>query len=247
MAGSWSAREIRSWGKRNRPVSEIGTPGLFSAEKLAGFQSDIIAGLFGQAEKQMIAAMKKQARAEKERVLATQRQRSGGIEPLLAQFVDGREDPSLQTVQADSTIVLQWHYLPEVAKRTFIALVERSPRESGDYIEGLITFLDGVPNSLDAITINTQEVQIVASVAYARRLEVGKDAHGEPWVKQVAPHIVEETAIVAKRKFGELAKVTYNYVELQNAYQLKNPANWRRRHGVLNTEVQYPAIIIVPT
>jgi hypothetical protein len=98
-------------------------------------------------------------------------------------------------------------------------------------------------------------------VPYARRLEVGKDLKGRPWVKQVAPHIVEATAIVGKRKFGDLANVSYSYVDLTGAWGL-SPAGMTPRHfergrwrygktprtrfGMLETHVRYPAILITP-
>jgi hypothetical protein len=220
--------------------------GLFPPGKLKAWQQSILTDVSNKTDAAARAALRRQAAIEKARVLAEQTARSGGIEPLLRQLVDGKEDKTLATVRANSIIVLDWTYTPEVARRTYAALIDRSPKESGDYVRGLLIFVDEEPAGFDAITLNTREVRFVASVDYARRLEVGHDASGQPWVKQVAPHIVEETAIVANRKFGNLARITYNYVDLVPAYQLKNPANWRRRHARLDTEVHYPAIFIVP-
>lgn len=243
---SWTKAEIRSWGKNNRPAPGALLPDLFSDEKMAAWQQSILLSVFQKTEVATRKALLGQVRIEKARVLSEQSARSGGITPLLITLVDGRRDEALSTVQANSTIVLDWNYLPEIARRTYDALVERSPRLTGKYIAGLLTFIDQEPGDLSLITTDTEQIQIVASVDYARRLEIGKDRSGQPWVKEVAPHIVEETAIIAQRKFGKLAKVSFNYVELSNAYQIKTPTGWRRRRGVLETEVHYPAIFIVP-
>jgi hypothetical protein len=261
MAASWSGREIVSWRKEGRPVPGAGLPTLFSAEQIDVWERNIVTGILDLADDAAIEALQEQTIAARQEVVTRESARSGGIAPLGTQVIDGVRDAPLSAIQPDSVIVLIWNYLPEVATRTYEALVQRSPRDTGRYIEGLLVFIDSEPGDPRAITNDTRQVQIVASVPYARRLEVGKDERGRPWVKQVAPHIVEETAIVAKRKFGDLANVTYMYADLSNAWALSQQGmiprhfeggTWRYGHtprtrrGLLETHVRYPAILIVP-
>jgi hypothetical protein len=242
-------------------VPGAGLPTLFSAEQIDAWERNIVTGILDLSDDAAVEAMQEQTIAARQEVVTRESARSGGIAPLGTQVIDGVRDAPLSAIHPDSVIVLLWNYLPEVATRTYEALVQRSPRLTGRYIEGLLVFIDGQPSELSAITNDTRQVQIVASVPYARRLEVGKDLEGQPWVKQVAPHIVEETAIVAKRKFGDLASVTYSYVDLSNAWVLSQQGmiprhfesgRWRHGHtprtrrGVVETQVRYPAILIVP-
>lgn len=265
MARAWSASAIRSWKSSGvRPAANAALPGLYTADKLNAFVTQLGTQLFEGVETDLRTAIINQVDIQKQRVLSEQTGRSGGIAPLLRLVVDNKADPTLASVEANSRVVLAWSYMPEVAIKTYDALVARSPKQSGKYIEGLLRFVDAEPveDFRTAITFDTTEVRIVASVDYARKLEIGKDKRGQPWVKQVAPHIVEETTYVARSIFGELALFAYQYVELTGAFQLSRKGQfprhfengaWRQgrtprtRHGQLETEVRYPAILITPT
>jgi len=233
---------------------------LFSEEQLTAWERSVVAQTEDMVEEAAIEALQEATVTARQEVLTRETARSGGIAPLYQQVIDGRADAPLSAIQPYSTIVLLWNYLPEVATRTHEALEQRSPRRSGRYIESISVFLDQVPGELNQITYNTQQVMLVPSVPYARRLEVGKrQKDDKPFVRQVAPHIVEETAIVAKRKFSEFASFVYNYTDLANAWQLSlagmTPRHWegsywrhghtpRTRHGMLETHVRYPSITI---
>lgn len=262
MPRSWSAAAIRSWQSHGRPSVNASLPGLYTADKLNGFVTQLATSLFESVETDLREAIIQQVDIERRRVLSEQTGRAGGIAPLLRVVVDNKADPTLASVEANSRVVLAWNYMPEVGIKTYQALVERSPKQTGDYIAGLLTFIDGEPAGLNTITFDTQEVRIVASVPYARRLEIGKDKLGKPFVKQVAPHIVEETTYVARRIYGDLALFAYQYVELTGAFALSakgqmprhfENGKWRygrtprTRQGQLETDVRYPAILITPT
>lgn len=259
MPASWTGREIVSWRKEGRPVPGAAIPALFSAEQLDAWQRNITLGMKEIAEDAAVEGLKEQTIAAQREVIARESARSGGIAPLVRVVIDDVPDAPLTAIRPNSIIVLLWNYLPEVAMRTYAALKLRSPRRSGRYIEGLLTFIDGTLGLLSDITIDTREVRIVATVDYARRLEVGKTESGRAFVQQVAPHIVEETAIVAKSKFSDLAAITYSYVDLSGAFALSakgmiprhfEGGNWRHghtpriRHGMMEAHVRYPAILI---
>lgn len=259
MAASWTSREIVSWRKEGRPVPGAAIPAMFTAEQLDAWQRNITLGIKDLAEDAAVEGLKEQTIAAIQEVSARESARAGGIAPLVRVVIDGVPDASLSAIKPDSIIVLLWNYLPEVSIRTYEALKLRSPKRTGHYIEGILTFIDGALGLLSEITIDTREVRIVATVDYARRLEVGKTESGRAFVQQVAPHIVEETAIVAKSKFSDLAAISYSYVDLSGAFALSakgmiprhlEGGKWRHghtpriRHGMMEAHVRNPAILI---
>lgn len=218
---------------------------MFTAAALRGFVNTLQVDVAGLNARESSALLARVAAAERDRVLIQQTGRSG-LAPQFRQVVDGAEGTPLSAVRPDGVIVFAWTYLAEVVRDTYDALVKRAPRDSGAYIAGLIILVDGREAGLDAIIAKTREVRIVASVPYARRLEVGKRRSGGPFVVQVPSHIVEETAIVARRLAGDLASISFNYVDLTDGYTLRRASRHRRRLGRTHRDVRYPAILITP-
>jgi hypothetical protein len=218
---------------------------MFTAAALRGFITTLQVNVAGLNAEQSSALLARVAAGERDRVLTEQGSRSG-LAPLYRQIVDGEEGAPLTAVKPDGVIVFAWQYLAEIVRDTYEALVKRSPRESGAYIAGLIILVDGQEAGIEAIDVNTRDVRIVASVPYARRLEVGTRRGGGAFVLQVLSHIVEETAIVARRLAGDMAAISFTYVDLSDAHTLRRASGHRRRHGRLQTDVRYPAILIRP-
>ncbi|MGE4043584.1 MAG: hypothetical protein AB7F35_01930 [Acetobacteraceae bacterium] len=218
---------------------------MFSATALRGFVNTLQVNVADLNAKEASALLARVATAERDRVLTQQRARSG-LMPHYRQIVDGKEGTPLTAVNPDGVIVFAWQYLAEIVRDTHEALVRRSPRGSGAYIAGLIILVDGQEAGIEAIDADTRAVHIVASVPYARRLEVGKRKAGGSFVLQVRSHIVEETAIVARRLAGNLASFAFTYVDLSDAYALRRRSGHRRRAGRMQTDVRYPAILITP-
>lgn len=192
------------------------------------------------------AAMVITAERARDRVLAGTPKPSG-----YRQIVDGIEGAPLTAVRPDGVIVFAWQYLGFVVRDTFDALVARSPNRSGAYIAGIKVSVDGRWTDPDEIPAGTLSATIVATVPYARRLEVGRDSAGGPFVRQVAPHIVEETAITARALWGSLASFNFRYVDLAEAHALTaaGRVRWHFRNGRAvrgsrrtDTVVRYPAI-----
>ena len=217
---------------------------MFSAAALRGFVTTLQVNVAGLNDKESSALLARVAAGERDRVLAEQGGRSGLV-PLYRQIVDGVEGAPLTNVKPAGVIVFAWQYLAEVVRDTYDALIKRSPRDSGAYIAGLILLVDGQETGLEKIGANTREVRIVASVPYARRLEVGKRKGGGSFVLQVPSHIVEETAIVARRLVGQIASFDFSYSNLSDVYTLRRSSS-RRRRGHASAEVRYPTIVIRP-
>ena len=218
---------------------------MFSRTALRGFINTLQVNVADRNAKEASALLARVAADERDRVLAEQRARSG-LAPRYRQIVDGVEDAPLALVRPDGVIVFAWQYLAEIVRDTHEALIRRSPRDSGAYIAGLIILVDGQEAGIETIDADTRAVHIVASVPYARRLEVGKRKAGGPFVLQVPSHIVEETAIVARRLAGNLASFSFTYVDLSDAYALRRRSGHRRRAGRIQSDVRYPAILITP-
>jgi hypothetical protein len=239
---------------------------MFNAQALRSFANTLTVNVKGLTAEAAKNALVRTAEVERDRVTAQHTARSG-IAPLYRQIVDGIEGAPFVAVRPDGVIVLAWQLLREVVADTHGALVNRSPRLTGAYIAGLLILVDGVVGTIADITIDTKQVVIVATVVYSRRLEVGKKKSGAPFVVQVAPHIVRETAEVAKSLYGNVAAIEFLMVDAAEvpglqAYTLKLAESrrprrlingvWRRQraerrlHGKIETQVRYPAISIRP-
>jgi hypothetical protein len=190
---------------------------------------------------------------ERDRVIGEAVSRSG-MEPPYRQVVDGVLGAPLTAVKPHGYILFSWMYLGEVVREIVRALAARGPVLTGAYLESIIVFVDGVQAAMGAndevhlkeIVLGTKRIVIVPTVPYARRLEVGTRKGGGPFVIQVAPHIVEQTAISTRRLYGNFADISFNYVDISNPHVLKRPYNRKHRHDRTNTMVRYPAIIIEP-
>lgn len=103
-------------------------------------------------------------------------------------------------------------------------LIAESPVVSGDYRGGNELYVDGVRVASaeeidDGATIPEGKVYaFVATVPYARRLEVGTAKtgrrKGQPFVRQVPPHIYERVAAAAQGHAGTDATVRFNYTDV---------------------------------
>lgn len=218
---------------------------MFDATALRGFVNQLQVDTARLNAEQSTALLARVARGERDRVIGEAKSRSG-FAPAYRQVVDGQEGAVLEAVRPDGVILFAWQYLAEIAQDTLEALRNRSPRDSGRYIAGLIMLVDDQEAGADAVTAETRDVKIVATAPYSRRLEVGKRRDGSAFVQQVAPHIVEETAIVARKLFGTLVSISFGYVDLSSAYALRTSASHRRVRGRLVTDVRYPAITLTP-
>lgn len=157
------------------------------------------------------------AHAEERRVIQQQRARSGGIAPTLTRIVDGRRGAAYETVRENGVIILQWGYLREIAAVVMQRLKARAPEISGEYKRGLRLFFGNqeVTGGADSIPAAARAFTVVATVPYARRLEVGRDKDGGAFVAQVQPHIVGETAQFLANDYRGVATVRFTYAGLE--------------------------------
>lgn len=195
------------------------------------------------------------AHAEERRVIREQRARSGGIAPTLTRIVDGKRGAAYESVKENGLIILQWKYLREIAAVAMSRLKARAPEVRGEYKRSLRLFVGDAEGSLTAagLPAAAQRITIVATAPYSRRLEVGKDKDGGPFVVQVAPHIVQETATLLARDYRGVANVRFVYEDIEGpAAQRARAARTRAaakadRRAARKQEVamRFPAIRVV--
>ena len=96
-------------------------------------------------------------------------------------------------------------------------------------------------------------VTIVATAPYSRRLEMGKGKDGKPFVVQVAPHIVQETAKLVGKDYRGVATVRFSYEDIEgpaagaarSARTRATDRAGRRAARAQEVAMRFPAIRIV--
>lgn len=214
---------------------------MFDPVALRGFIDTLTVNTSNMTRSAAHDALVRTAEAARSRVLS-----SIPAPSSYRQIVDGAEGAPLTAVRPDGTIVFAWQYLGEVVARTYEMVVSSSPRDTGAYIAGIVVLADGTQVDVNAVPPDAAQVYIVASVPYARRLEIGKRESGAPFVLQVPYQNMEHLATVAHRLYNTLAAISFEYVDLTNPYVVRNASARRRRNGKLSGVIQYPAILIEP-
>jgi hypothetical protein len=184
------------------------------------------------------------ARSEEARVIREQRARAGYV-PTLTRIVDGKRGAPYESVSENGLIILQWGYLREIAAVMMDRLRARSPQDQGDYKRGLKLFVGG--SETDTVPPNAQNLTAVATVPYARKLEVGTRKGGGPFVLQVQPHIVQETAKLLAKDYKGVATIRFDYAEFEGLQYRRatRDSSTRRARRERDTALRYPAIKVV--
>jgi hypothetical protein len=213
---------------------------MFDRRALASFRNTltVAANGIGQDARQLLHHT---ARAERESVLRQQRQRAG-IAPTDVVIADARRGAPVEA--AERQVIIEYGYLREVAQETLRALVARAPKRSGTYARSFVILVGGAEvDTLEAIGHGTAEIVILNTSPYARRLEVGRRRDGSPFVISVKPRIVEEIAITARSRFGNMAKLEFSYFDLASGYALRRSAG-RAKSRRSGAAIRYPGIRI---
>jgi len=225
----------------------------FSAQEAQRFAQSL-RDAHARTERATAEAMRRRVQAERDRVVAEQTARSGGIPPALeAMVVDRQRGASLDAVKADSTVLLDWNYLREAATVVRDDLIQHGPQLKGDWQRGIIVLYQGAQIEPEALPPDARECRVVASVIYSRMLEVGKRDDGRPFSVR-GFGLVQERAIQLRRRLANIARVAFNYVDLEDAPEISRGAQIRTRfvRGVRRAEsrrrgetrVRYPAIFL---
>lgn len=162
--------------------------------------------------------------------------------------VNGRRSTALQEVNPrGGEIVAEWQSMvPLVLVWIAKTLDERSPVISGEYQRQHRVMADGVEFDVLGDIPQAREYVFYNAVPYARRIEIGKTEAGRDFVIQVAPRIYERTGKDARARFGNIARISTQFITPPNEYRLKRGSGKRsrRRDRGRGAVVNVPAIFV---
>lgn len=181
--------------------------------------------------------------AERVRDATIGEQRSrAGVAPDYVQIVDRKRGAPLTDVRPDGVIVFEWIYLNEIAQVAVDMLLARGPQQSGDWKKSISVFVDDVKVAADRIPKTAQLIEVAPLIIYARRLEIGRDRKGGPFVVNAPPHLVQETALMLAAQYRRVATIKHSYVQLQGDVSgLRG-----RARNKAQADMRYPCIQIRP-
>ena len=157
-----------------------------------------------------------------------------------SRFVDGAKGAPEEAVKPNGVIVYEYNRLGEVVQFTLDTLFDRSPVDSGAYRKSHMLFVDGHPVRNLANWREGQEVVILNTVPYARKIEQGRmkmRVSGTSRVYQTAARIV-------RRRYGNLASIYFTYRSALGLNYVAMPGGDRAGHD-RETATRVPAIVLV--
>jgi hypothetical protein len=176
-------------------------------------------------------------------------------------YINGTASPTLVPVNDNTQeVLIYFDHRREVATKVIAQIRAGSPKISGEYIDELTLFVDGNEARSVLEILPGRFVSVVNTAPYARRLEIGKKFDGTPFVKQVAPGIVQRNgSTLIGRDFRKVAQVIFTYQDIGRPYILKgrqigtrylsNVGTFVTRKGNKDRRagdaVRYPATIIL--
>ncbi|KUL94322.1 hypothetical protein DK26_15015 [Bosea sp. WAO] len=171
----------------------------------------------------------------------------GEASSIYTKYVNGREGAEEETVEAPGPIVYDFSYWQPILAFTLAELEKRSPRRSGDYIASHVVMAGSQVMRADAEIAAGEEVSVVATVPYARKIESGfqRVSTGEAVFQDVRRKV--------QSQFGRAVDVRFRMVYIPNGYVLKG--RFRRgykpfartklqRDTQAGARTTYPAIVM---
>lgn len=146
-----------------------------------------------------------------------------GVRPGVEAYANRPGNPNIDSVQVPGPIVAVFDYRREVAVFTRQALINASPKQSGEWAANHLYMLNGtVVDVLPANLAPTDVITIANPLPFSRRIEIGKTKSGRDFPLRVPNRIYERTAknVVAPR-YGNSARITFTYIDLPKAYVTK--------------------------
>jgi hypothetical protein len=165
-------------------------------DDFAGTDAEISAALAAFARQEIAAADEQNARSNGRKIPHTV-------------YVDGREGAPLTSVKPNGMIVAEWEFGEEIVAWCYKELRAYAPVLSGEYRDSITIFADDIAVATPADARGAEEVVLVATVPYARKLE---GVSGSKYMSNDAPDgIFQVVAGLAKKRFGNQAKIYYTF------------------------------------
>lgn len=124
--------------------------------------------------------------------------------PRYTVSVDGRMGAALETVKPDGYVIAEFELFDDVLAWIGEQLEKHSPFLTGRYRKSHSVFADGIEVDLGAVIPNAAEYVFINSMPYARKIERGQSSQAPDGVYQVV-------ATLARRRFGNIAKIGFSY------------------------------------
>lgn len=172
----------------------------------------------------------------------------GEASSVYTKYVNGREGAEEETVDARSGgILYEFSYWQPILSFTLTELKKRSPRRSGAYVASHVVMVGSQVMRPEAEIVVGEEVSVVATVPYARKIETGHQrvSTGEAVFQDVRRKV--------QAQFGRAVEVQFRMVMVPNGYVLKG--HFRRGHKQFSRQklrrdtsagarMTYPAIVM---
>lgn len=133
-----------------------------------------------------------------------------GVVPPLTITVDGREGAPLASVKPDGIIRGEFELINEALAWINTQLQIHSPVKSGRYAKSHELFADGVDTENPNDAPPAEEYVFINIQPYARKIE-GIPGVREPQSSQAPDGVYQAVALLAQRRFGNVAKITFSY------------------------------------
>jgi hypothetical protein len=161
----------------------------------------IVAGeLSAEAQSRQVAAMARQLRDE---AAATNRALTGE-EPSWTTFVDGHAGAAEESVKVPGRIDYEFSAGADVVSYVAGLIARTAPKRSGRYARSLAIYADGIEVETPEAAADAEEIIIVSTVAYARKIERGR--------KGYAPGgVFEGVAAMAMSRYGNMASIKLTF------------------------------------
>jgi hypothetical protein len=120
-------------------------------------------------------------------------------------YVDGRKGAPLTSVKPDGMVIAEWELFNDVLAYIGEQLVLNSPVLTGRYQDSHVLYCDGVEHDILSKRIPlADEYAFVNLQPYARKIERGLS-------DQAPDGVYEAVAVLARRRFGNVAKISFSY------------------------------------
>lgn len=171
-----------------------------------------------QALAEFAAEQIQEARAEN-------RQATGG-DPKYTVTVDGQKNAALSSVKADGVIFVEFEFLGDLLLFIWEQLHTHSPvgrpgesPHPGEYRRSHVMFVNGTEFSItNPLPPNVEEIIFANTVPYARRIELGSST-------QAPDGVYQSVAVLARARFGRVAKVDFTYRTVMGGQSKPNQRN----------------------
>ena len=171
------------------------------------------------------AALAEFATEQIEEARQQNRQATGG-DPKFTVTVDGQKGAPVSSVKADGVIFVEFEFLGDLLLFIWEQLHTHSPvgkapesPHPGEYRRSHVMFVNGSEFSIqNPLPPNVEEIVFANTVPYARRIELGSST-------QAPDGVYQSVAVLARARFGRVAKVDFTYRTVQGGHSKPNQRN----------------------